>query len=375
MRKASVSSVQSGFVDFKQATVVCAVCALLTVCPSMVMGQDCFIVPDGLVSWWDADAVTETTAYDIESGNHGTLANGTDFTAGVVGQAFSLDGVDDFVDDIGTPSSFSFIQNTGVFTVDAWIRLNDPNASREYAITSDTATSGEKGHFFVWRNGIYGATRQLIFTIANGAGPEIVIASASPPNVVTDTQWHHVAAVGNGTTITFYVDGNDYPGTGTMGNMSQGDSTRPLNLGRCPYVYPLCHFNGSIDEVEIFDRALNHGEILAIFEAGSAGKCKDEDGDGFRPPEDCDETDPSINPDGLELPGNSVDENCDGDLGNCYPCLDWQNHGKYVRCVAHAVNDLVDAGFITEDEGDVLVSSAAQSDIGKTGFVPPECQP
>jgi hypothetical protein len=172
----------------------------------MVMGQECLIVPDGLVSWWDADAVTETTVYDIENGNHGTLVNGTDFTVGVVGQAFSLDGLDDYVGNIGTLSSFSFIQNTGVFTVDAWIRLENPNAWAEYAITSDTPTSGEKGHFFVWRNGVYGATRQLIFTIANGAGPEIVIASASPPNVVTDTQWHHVAAVGNGTTITFYVD-------------------------------------------------------------------------------------------------------------------------------------------------------------------------
>jgi hypothetical protein len=69
-----------------------------------------------------------------------------------------------------------------------------------------------------------------------------------------------------------------------------------------------------------------------------------------------------------------VDENCDGDLGDCEPCFDWQNHGKYVRCVARAVNDLVDAGFITEDEGDVLVTSAAQSDIGKQDFTPEQCQ-
>jgi hypothetical protein len=130
----------------------------------------------------------------------------------------------------------------------------------------------------------------------------------------------------------------------------------------------------TIDEVELFDRALSASEIQAIFNAGSAGKCKDEDGDGFRPPEDCDETAAGINPDGIELPGNFVDENCNGDLGQCDPCFVWKNHGEYVRCVAHAVEVLVSGGAITQDEGDTLVSSAAASGIGKKGFVTPECE-
>lgn len=62
------------------------------------------------------------------------------------------------------------------------------------------------------------------------------------------------------------------------------------------------------------------------------------------------------------------------DLGTCDPCQPWKNHGQYVSCVSHAVNDLVKQGVITRDEGDELVSSAAQSDIGKKGYIPPECQ-
>jgi hypothetical protein len=120
---------------------------------------------------------------------------------------------------------------------------------------------------------------------------------------------------------------------------------------------------------------LTSSEIQAIFDAGSAGICKDEDGDGFRPPEDCDETDPSINPNGIELPGNFVDENCDGNLGDCSPCNEWRNHGEYIRCTSQAINVLVDGGALTEEEGDALVSSAARSDVGKKSFVPPpECQ-
>jgi len=189
----------------------------------------------------------------------------------MVGQAFSLNGTDAYVANLGDAYSYAFIENTGVFTINAWINLDDVNALSEQAITGSTATTSEKGHYFTWLN--LAGEQRLSLWLAKGISGDPVISSDSPDHVITTSGWHHVAAVGNGTTVTFYVDGVGYPGTGTMTSKPSGPSLRAVDIGRCPYATPLCLFSGLIDELQICDRALTASEIGAIHDAGANGMC------------------------------------------------------------------------------------------------------
>lgn len=75
----------------------------------------CLDPPSGLVSWWPGDG----NASDIIGPNDGTLINGATFAPGLVGQAFSFDGVGDEVEASGT-----YINYLQQLTIDAWVKHN-----------------------------------------------------------------------------------------------------------------------------------------------------------------------------------------------------------------------------------------------------------
>ena len=98
----------------RSSTFVVGIFLFVTVMlPGHAAAQTCVESPAGLVSWWPGDGNAE----DIQNGNDGTLMNGASFAPGMVGEAFSLDGVDDHVL-IGNPANLQ-LQD---FTIDLWVK-------------------------------------------------------------------------------------------------------------------------------------------------------------------------------------------------------------------------------------------------------------
>jgi hypothetical protein len=288
----------------------------------------CVQPPSGIISWWPGDG----NGNDIAGTNNGTLINGTTFVAGMVGQAFSLDGVDD---EVLVPHNSN--QNTGgQITIDAWVNPSSYGHGRPIAQKRSSYNVG--GYTFETTHSPWGPDNGLQFVIWIGGTPYTVQTLA---NVVAVDTWQHIAATFDGVTMKIYVNGIEKASTLVSGVIDA--STDPLVIGR-NVVYPLLYvWQGVIDEVELFNRALSQAEIQAIFSADSAGKCKptcvDNDGDGYGNPgdpscpngsaTDCDDNDPLVNPGATEGPyGNATcsdakDNDCDGLINasdsGCFP--------------------------------------------------------
>jgi hypothetical protein len=90
-------------------------------------------------------------------------------------------------------------------------------------------------------------------------------------NSITDSDWHHVIGTNDGTTARLYIDGIER-GTDTTpattlwdnsANLTIGAETKPSNnnVGR--------HFDGTIDEVVIFNRSLSADEVETLYETSA----------------------------------------------------------------------------------------------------------
>jgi len=237
---------------------------------SHATGQTCVQAPSGLVSWWPGDG----HANDIAGTNHGTLQNGATFATGLAAQAFSLDGVDDFV---LVPHNANLAFDNGQdFTIDAWINLQNPIPGNDDAIvTKWDVENGRRGISpNAYRFTLRRDTNQVRLDLISNGVSYILFSFSS----VQVGQWTHVAAVREGSTGNIYINGVlDASAIMTAGSVANSD---PLAIGGdfdtslSPPVQPFNVFGGLIDEVEIYNRALTASEIQAIFAAGSAGKCK-----------------------------------------------------------------------------------------------------
>jgi len=240
-----------------------------TVAPSTLCETGCLLPPTGLVGWWPGDGNTN----DIQLGSNGTLMNGATFAPGLVGQAFSFDGVNAFVDVPDTPALHAI---TTAVTVDAWINPQVPPTGEGWIFARRDPLVSEGIGMAINKDGF--------LRTALGTNVLSDLASAVPV-IQFNGEWKHVAVTANTTTgeVHLYLNGEPLAmqvvgGSPTVSGLFANVSH--LFIGRrqgsdTPEGEALAlHYKGLIDEVEVYNRALSATEIQAIFAVGSRGKCK-----------------------------------------------------------------------------------------------------
>ena len=211
----------------------------------------CTPVPGGMVGWWEA----EGNANDMISGCNGTWNGASSYVGGEVGNAFSFSGQSD-VSVADAPA----LNPTSAITVECWMKRDAVVGSYDPVVKKAGAGAGTVGGYGLEFNG-----NKILFWVHNGAWRSSVGAP------IALGQWYHVAGVYSGTQLSLYVNGQ-LVGTpvSTSGNIVA--SSNPLRFGNDPS-NPTRFFNGKVDEVSVYNRALTGTEIQSIYNAGSLGKC------------------------------------------------------------------------------------------------------
>jgi len=218
--------------------------------------------PASKVAWWRG----EGEGRDAVGPHDGTLMRGTTFAPGLVGQAFQLDGVGDFVRVAHAPS----LNLTGSFSLVAWV--------------FPTAEDRPQHLFCKWRyeTGISGDSEYSLFI-----GPGMVLnfnimddahqldlqfdSFKSPANALTRNAWNQVAAIYDQATGTqrIYANGvevakrQDPPITLTSSSLD-------LHIGGVGRTSGF--FKGLIDEATIYHRALADVAVQRLYGASAEAR-------------------------------------------------------------------------------------------------------
>ncbi len=256
---------------------------------------DAVVCADDLVSYWKLDETTGNTYVDFKGGYTATaLASLTD-VAGQVSRAkqFTPLGTIDQAVYVQDEGQYDFARSGG-FSVSMWVNYAGQHATvnnNQVLIARGSPTSDFDEMFMM----------VMINVDVNPSAPKITfslrprstetVKSVTPMNVTIATnQWYHVVAVYDGppnawetTVMRVYINNVKNSFTHGFGPYDfTADGEFPLNIGYWDKYegnrYP---FNGAMDEILVYDKALSDSEISSIFNDGLAGQAHCRPGNYF----------------------------------------------------------------------------------------------
>jgi len=218
-------------------------------------------IDPNLVGWWKFDEGTGSTAHDSAGSNDGNIIGAT-WTIGKINSALDFNGLDDYVD-LGTNPYAGLTEGT----ISAWIKPVD-TVYRRMVIGAKEGTDDLDYMSFELYNG------QLQVWLIHASAS--LLAAVGETLLQTDT-WHHIAYTTDSSGHHFYVNGE--PETVMLYGI--GDPGTNAFFGHLPTEQVISigvlmnyngenvdHFDGKIDDVRIYDRALSEEEVEQLYQKG-----------------------------------------------------------------------------------------------------------
>jgi hypothetical protein len=228
--------------------------------------ETALIPTSGLVGYWALDETTGSGVIDYASGNNGTYTDSSGSATTVRNASGVFGGSLDFTDHkvaLGLTDDLDF-SGTNAFTISAWVKPLDSDSGQHIFQRGDGVVN----------NGSYLFTRYHL----NNTRWRAVIQDGStylhalaPVDSVTPGEWALLTTTWDGTNLVIYENGVQIATNSDVGFTVLADNPTPAyqevsigGNGRLDDDY----FNGSIDDVAVYNRALTPTEISNMYAAG-----------------------------------------------------------------------------------------------------------
>ena len=196
----------------------------------------------GLVAAYGFNEGSGASVHDASGNGHmGSISGATWSTQGKFGQALAFNGLDNWV----TVNASSLLELTTGMTLEAWVFPTTTTGTRDILLKEGENVDIYNLYACNWR----GLPESNVFV--DGVN-RVAEGPVFPANV-----WTHVAGTYDGTTLRLYLDGVEVASTAISGSIAP--STGPVRIGGNSIWGE--YFQGRIDEVRIYDRALTSAEI------------------------------------------------------------------------------------------------------------------
>jgi len=206
---------------------------------------------DNLIFGWDGSNLLNYVNQSMTGTASGGLLVGNNYSIFPDNNATSFDGVDDRIN-YGDVDALDFTNNTA-FSISAWFYPIVSSSSHTVIFGKTNLLSAIYKEYELLINI---GTSQLMFYLVDGDGTFNTISTA-----VSYNQWQHVIVTRDTNGVAnMYVNGV-YKGTTT----EDGDLNNSLNFVIGATSIGTYAFNGTIDEVHIWDRALTSDEIQTMY--------------------------------------------------------------------------------------------------------------
>ena len=230
----------------------------------------------------ESPAIHGTTITDASgSGNHGTLSTGEGSTdkavTGKIGGGITFDGANDRINVNNTV----FNSMAGDFTISAWVRNTDQTHRCAIVCKDDAGTNG-RVLFVILNSDIAGTVWAGKIVTAIFSNDTTYFSLETNSNIVSANLWHHIVYRRESTMHSIWVDGVSVFITPTGGGGTAGLTTQAgvsaFQIGSRTYAGNEDFFEGDIDHVAVYSRALSDSEIADAYAEGGTPKAGSDTG-------------------------------------------------------------------------------------------------